>query len=200
MENALYSGGCFEEGISLICGTGMVAFGKDKNKSHKSAGWGYKEGELGSGFHLGREAIRYAIRAFDGRYEKDEFSIEVANTIGLTTATDIIPIMDDYYGNRTKTASLAPIVTKYANKNNEFAKRIVDLATDESALAVRGVYNNINLRNKTLVIIGSLGNALGYYKDELHRKIKLIDPHINIIKPIFDPADAAALMAKKLKK
>ena len=28
MENALYSGSCFEEGMSLICGTKMVAFGK----------------------------------------------------------------------------------------------------------------------------------------------------------------------------
>jgi N-acetylglucosamine kinase-like BadF-type ATPase len=200
MENALYSGGCFEEGISLICGTGMVAFGKDIHKSHKSAGWGFKEGELGSGFHLGREALRYAIRAFDGRYEKDDFAMEIANSIGLNKATDIIPIMEKYYGNRTKTASLAPIVTMYANKNNPYAKKIVDLATDECALAVKGVYNNINLKNKTLVIIGSLGNALGYYRDELHRKVKLIDPYINIIKPIIDPADAAALMAKKLLK
>jgi N-acetylglucosamine kinase-like BadF-type ATPase len=200
MENALYSGGCFEEGISLICGTGMVAFGKDIHKSHKSAGWGFKEGELGSGFHLGREALRYVIRAFDGRYEKDDFALEIANSIGLTKATDIIPIMEEYYGNRTKTASLAPIVTMYANKNNPHAKRIIDFATDECALAVKGVYNNINLKNKTLVIIGSLGNALGYYRDELHRKVKLIDPYINIIKPIIDPADAAALMAKKLLK
>ncbi len=198
MENALYSGGCFEEGISLICGTGMVAFGKDIHKSHKAAGWGFKEGELGSGYHLGREAIRQAIRAFDGRYYKDEFAMEIAKSIGLNKTTDIIPIMESYFGDRTKTASLAPIVTMFANKDNEHAKRIIDLATSECALAVKAVYQNIHMKNKTLVIVGSLGNAEGYYKKELHKKIKAIDPYFNIIKPIMDPADAAALMAKKL--
>jgi|SRR5690554_744022 len=198
MENALYSGACFEEGISLICGTGMVAFGKDIHRSHKAGGWGYKEGELGSGYHLGREAIRQAIRAFDGRYKKDDFAVEIAKSIGLTKASDIIPIMDEYFGDRTKTASLAPIVTMFANKNNEHAKRIIDQATSECALAVKAVHDYINIKNKTIVIVGSLGNANGYYKDELHKKIKQIDPYFNIIKPIMDPADAAALMAKKL--
>lgn len=198
MENALYSGACFEEGIALICGTGMVAFGKDIHRSHKAAGWGYKEGELGSGYHLGREAIRQAIRAFDGRYEKDDFAIEIAKSIGLTKASDIIPIMEEYFGDRTKTASLAPIVTMFANKNNPHAKRIIDLATTECALAVKAVHNTINIKNKTIVIVGSLGNANGYYRDQLHLKIKEIDQYFNIIKPIMDPADAAALMAKKL--
>ncbi|MFA5471447.1 MAG: BadF/BadG/BcrA/BcrD ATPase family protein [Acholeplasmataceae bacterium] len=198
MENALYSGGCFEEGISLMCGTAMVAFGKDIHKSHKAAGWGYKEGELGSSYHLGTEAIRYAIRAFDGRYPKDDFSIEIAKSIGLEKPSDIVSIMEDYSNDRTKTASLAPIVTMFANKNNEYAKRIIDLATSECALAVKAVHEHIHIKNKTIVIVGSLGNVNGYYKDELHKKIKEIDPYFNIIKPIMDSADAAALMAKKL--
>jgi N-acetylglucosamine kinase-like BadF-type ATPase len=198
MENALYSGGCFEEGIALICGTGMVAFGKDIHKSHKAAGWGFKEGELGSGYHLGREALRYAIRAFDGRYPKDDFAQMIADSIGMNEATNIISIMEEYYGERTKTASLAPIVTMFANKNNPHAKKIIDVATDECALAVKAVHQTIKIKNKTCVIVGSLGNANGYYRDELHKKIKAIDPYFNIIKPIMDPADAAALMAKKL--
>lgn len=198
MENALFSGACFEEGIALISGTGMVAFGKDIHRSHKAGGWGYKEGELGSGFHLGTEAIRYAIRAFDGRVEKDDFAVEIAKSIGLTQATDIIAVMDDFYDDRTKIASLAPIVTMFANQHNEHAKKIIDLATDECALAVKAVNNSIFMKNKTCVIVGSLGNSRGYFKEQLLKKIKEIDPYMNIIDPVLDPSFAAALMSKKI--
>ncbi|BCR36179.1 N-acetylglucosamine kinase [Mariniplasma anaerobium] len=197
MENSLYSGACFEEGIALISGTGMVAFGKDIHKSHKAGGWGYKEGELGSGFHLGTEAIRYAIRAYDGRYEKDAFANEIAKSIGLNQPSDIVYVMNDFYDDRTRVASLAPIVTMFANQDNQHAKKIIDLATDECALAVKAVYNYISMKNKTCVIVGSLGNSRGYFKEQLQLKIKAIDPYINIINPILDPSFAAAMMAKK---
>lgn len=198
MENALYSGDCFHEGITIICGTGVVAYGKDATKSHKSSGWGYKEGDLGSGFHLGVEAIRYAIRSFDGRYPKDDFAKEIAETIHMTEATDIIHISNQYYNNRTLTASLAPIVTKYANLNHAYAKHIIDVATDEVVLAFKAVYERLDLSDKKCVVVGSLGNAPGYYKSSLHRKLKSIDDSINIISPIFDPAYAAAKKAKMI--
>lgn len=198
MENALYSGDCFTEGITLICGTGVVAFGKDQTKSHKASGWGYKEGDLGSGFHLGVEAIRYVIRAFDGRYHKDDFAKEIAQIIHMNEPSDIIYISERYYNNRTLTASLAPVVTKYANLDHPHAKHIIDTATDEVALAYKAVYDRLDLNHKTCVIVGSLGNAPGYYKTSLHHKIKSIDNNINIIGPIFDPAYAAAKKAKMI--
>lgn len=199
MENALYSGGNFDQGLSLICGTGMVAFGKNGELTHKCGGWGFKEGELGSGYNLGREAIRHTIRAYDNRYPMNDFAKDVAKAIEMRKATDIIHIMeDDYFGERTKTAQLAPIVTKHANLGNEYAREIVDKATYELALAVRGVYNTLKLSKTTLVIIGSLGNADGYFKDRLHEQIHEISPFIRIITSAYDPAYAAALMAKRL--
>lgn len=199
METALYSGGHFDQGMSLICGTGTAAFGKNNEQTHKCGGWGFKEGELGSGYHLGREAIRHTIRAFDNRLSMNDFAKDIAKAIELRKATDIIHIMeDDYFGERTKTAQLAPIVTKHANLGNIYAKEIVDKATYELALSVRGVYNTLNLSNTTLVIIGSLGNAPGYFRKRLHEQIHEISNEIKIITSAYDPAFAAALMAKRL--
>ena len=199
MENALYSGGSFDKGLSLICGTGMVAFGKNGEQTHKCGGWGFREGELGSGYHLGREAIRHTIRTFDKRYSMNDFAKDVAKAIGMTKATDIIKIMDEeYFGDRTKTASLAPIVTKHANHGCDYARAIVDKATSELALAIKGVYNTLELDKTTLVIIGSLGNAPGYFRQRLYEQIYEISEDIKIIKPAYDPAFAAALMAKRL--
>lgn len=199
MENALYSGLCFDEGMTLICGTGMVAYGKDTfENTHKAGGWGYKEGDLGSGYDLGMRALRHVIKAYDGRQSQDEFSKDIADQIGLKKANDFVDIMDQYYLNRTWIASLSPLVTKHANLGNVYAKEMIDLATDELALSVRAVFNNLRLKEKVLVIVGSLGNSGGYFVNQLHKKITEIDPYINIIKPIVDPALAAAKMAKYL--
>lgn len=200
MENALYAGQCFEEGIVLIAESKTVAFGKDLFRTHRCGGWGYKEGELGSSYALGIDAIRYAIRAYDGRYMVDQFAIDIGKAIGLNEATDIIQVMDDFYGKHGKVASLAPIVTIHANNLNPYAMRIIDRATDELALAVRGVYDHLKLKNKTLVIVGGLGNSSGYFKDQLEAKIYDINPDFRIIRPLMKPSQAAALMAKRLSK
>lgn len=201
MYNALYSGLLFDEGMCLICGTGMVAFGLDKKGNrHKAGGWGFKEGELGSGYHLGMEAIRHMIRCFDGRLPKDDFAKEVALNINLKVSSDIIPIMDDLHNNRTKVASLAPIVTKYANASNEAALHIINVATTELVLSIRAVFNKLMLPNPKLVIVGSLGNVDGRFKQLLHDKIYKLNHHIEILKPIVDPALAAALYAHQKSK
>jgi N-acetylglucosamine kinase-like BadF-type ATPase len=196
MHNALYSSDHFDSGMTLICGTGMVAFGLKGELTFKSGGWGFKEGELGSGYHLGREAIRCCIRAFDGRYRLNAFTKEIASAIGLTKASDIIAIMEDYYGQRTKTASLAPIVTKHANLGNKQAEKICDLATAELALAIKAVYKKLKFEAVTLVIVGSLGNSKGYFGTKLFENIKKISDKIVITSPVIDPALAAAKAAK----
>ncbi len=199
MYNALYSGLLFDEGMALICGTGMVAFGKSKNgKTHKSGGWGFKEGEMGSGYHLGREAISYAIRCYDGRLPMDDFAKDIANQIGMKVASDIIPILDDLHNNRTKVASLAPIVRHFADSGHYYAIKIFERASDELALAIGGVYKSLELNKTTLVVVGSLGNIDSKLKEMLHQKVHQINPDIKIIAPQVDPALAAALMASKL--
>lgn len=200
MENALYAGHCFEEGIALIASKQMAAFGKDLFRTHRTGGWGYKEGELGSSYALGIDAIRYAIRCYDGRYEMDDFALAIGKAIGLNEATDILQVMADFYDKQNKIASLAPIVTLFANNLNPYAMRIIDRATDELALAVSGVYKHLKLKSKTLVISGGLGNSGGYFKDQLEHKILAINPDFHIIKPLLKPSMAAALMAKRLSK
>jgi N-acetylglucosamine kinase-like BadF-type ATPase len=93
---------------------------------------------------------------------------------------------------------LAPIVTRYANKGNVHAKRIVKSATSELAIAVDAVNCHLTLTNKSLVVVGSLGNSGGYFQKELYRRLSEKDPSIRILTPIHDPAIAAANMAKRI--
>ena len=198
MENALYSGLLFDEGIALICGTGMVAFGKNKEgETHKAGGWGFKEGDLGSSYDLGMRSLRHVIKAFDGREKKTDFSMDIAQTINMKDTEDFVDIMHTKYLDRTWIASLAPLVTKHALLQDEIALQIVKDATKELATAVYAVKTKLQITHPTLVIVGSLGHAQGYH-EELINQLKKLIPEIKTIQPQVDPAYAASLMAKRL--
>lgn len=196
MENALCSGLSFNEGLVLIAGTGMVAFGKNQfNQSHKAGGLGYKEGDFGSSYDLGMKAIRATARALDNRFDKTDFTDEIALYLDVTNPSAIAALMDKWHNERTKIAGLAPIVTKHADLGNFYAKQICDDATYELALSVKAVQDTLSLLSPTLVVVGSLGNAEGYFKNQLHKKIKHYIKDITIVSPKVDPAYAAALLA-----
>ena len=197
-ENALASGLIFDEGLALIVGTGMVCFGKDTlGHTHKSGGWGYKEGDAGSAYDLGFQAIKSLARAIDHRIEFTPFHQRLWDTLAFSNPEDFIGILDALYESRTDMAALAPIVTQFANQNDANALKIVDQATDELALVVHTVYKKLTLKDAVLVIIGSLGNADGIFKTQLHKKIKDLVPQIEIIPPLIDPAHGATLLAKR---
>lgn len=199
MENAYLSGDFKEEGIALIVGTGMVSFGRNKKgESHKAAGWGFKEGEAGSAYDLGKQAISKAVRSFDGRIEPSAFTKEVLSKLDIVYPIDIITTMDELWGKRTNVADLAKLVTKFADMDDVHAKDICDVATKEIAQTVYAVAKKLSLEKASLSIIGSLGNSKGYFKTKLHEEISKLLPDLKVINKSLDPAFAAAKYIKTL--
>lgn len=201
MENALYSGLCFDEGISLIAGTGMVCFGKNKaGVTKRTGGLGFKEGDMGSGYSLGKMALSVLAKASDGRIEETNFTKELKYYFDIKEPSDVAEVCENLFLERTKVASLAPIVTTNANKGDKYANEIIEIATSELSLCVEAVYKELNVSNIDLVVVGTLGNVDGNFKKSLHEKIKKISKNINIIEPKVDPAHAASLMAYEIYK
>lgn len=191
--NALATGNHYDNGIVLICGTGMNCFGHNEGITHKSGGWGYKSGDDGSGYYLGIEAIKYMIRGYDGRVEITPFLQTIFQTLEVEDIIHIPRILDQL--NRTQIASLAPIVRTYATQGDVYALDILTRGAKELALCVKAVYQKIEV-SPHIVIVGSLGN-IGIYKDMIHTEIKKINPDFEIESPSKDPALASALLAYK---
>lgn len=196
MVNALYSG-LEENGITLISGTGMVAFGNNNGITWRSGGYGYKEGDLGSGYDLGINAIRAVARAVDKRIPTTSFTKELIDKYNLKTQKDVVNWIDKLYDKRTLIASLAPYVTKHATNGDKIAYKICDNSTTELANCVYAVYKECGFKNTTLVIVGSIGNNDGVFGKLLNKKLKKLMPKLKIISPKVDPGYAAALLALK---
>jgi N-acetylglucosamine kinase len=79
-----------DPGILLIAGTGSIVIGRDRNRvMFRVGGWGPHFGDEGSGFWIGREAVRASLRSLDAQGPA-EFANRIAARLGLTTISDII--------------------------------------------------------------------------------------------------------------
>jgi N-acetylglucosamine kinase-like BadF-type ATPase len=76
-------------GVLLIAGTGSIAIGRSPDGSMlRAGGWGPHFGDEGSGFWIGREAVRAALRSMD-RNEASQFSERIARALGLDHISDL---------------------------------------------------------------------------------------------------------------
>ena len=164
-RTALAGGLATKEGIAIIIGTGSVAYGKNDNgEEWISGGYGYKEGDAGSSYDLGRQCLKQLSKAIDKRIETTPFICSVNDYLEVQMdKSKLVKVLDSLWLDRTATAGLAPFVTKYANLGDSNALEIVEKATTELALLIKTVYMNVCFKNKQVAIIGGLGNAKGVF-------------------------------------
>jgi N-acetylglucosamine kinase-like BadF-type ATPase len=80
-----------DPGILLIAGTGSIVIGRDKDRTmFRVGGWGPHFGDEGSGFWIGREAIRAALRSLDAQ-TPTPFAENVAAALGLKSVSEAVP-------------------------------------------------------------------------------------------------------------
>lgn len=79
-----------DPGVLLIAGTGSIVIGRDKDRSmFRVGGWGPYFGDEGSGFWIGREAVRAALRSVDAQ-DPTELTQRVAAGLGLKSVAEVV--------------------------------------------------------------------------------------------------------------
>jgi glucosamine kinase len=118
-------------GILLIAGTGSIAIGRGAagGPLTRVGGWGALLGDEGSGYAIGRAALRACARAHDGREGETTLLPTILTHLGLDAAEELI----HWGGAATKReiAALAPLVLATADKGDAAALAIADGATRE---------------------------------------------------------------------
>ncbi len=186
-------------GIAIIIGTGSVAFGVDeRGKSHRAGGYSYKEGDFGSAYGLGKQALSLLGKAWDHRVEPSPLTDDLVRHFGIKTFMDMVRLYDALHTERTEVAKLAPFVTRHAAEGDPHAQAIIDFATDELLEMIRGVDRSLSLHNREIGVIGSLGNADTPLRTEFIRKVQKYDPTFAVFPARKDPVFGSCVLAKQL--
>ena len=187
-------------GVAVISGTGSIVVGRDREgRTARAGGWGYILGDEGSGFAIGQAALRAIMRAADGRGPQTALTDAILTHWSLPTPSALIgrlhqtptpPIQD--------IARLAARVESVAAEGDAVARRIVEEAGRELALAVAAVVRQLDLRGPVPCALA--GGVI--VRGQLIRELFLeaagslglpLDP----VTPVPEPAQGALLLARR---
>ena len=144
---ALVAGARDDAGIVIISGTGSIVYGRNhRSEAARAGGWGHMIGDEGSGYWIGREALAAVMRAGDGRGPATELRADVLAYFGIDDISRLPGIVYNRDVPRKSVAALGPIVDRAAGHGDAVARRIIETAADELALAARSVATRLEMR------------------------------------------------------
>lgn len=178
---AFASGTSARCGAVLIAGTGTIAaWIADGEVRHRIDGHGWLVGDDGSGFWLGRQAVRAVLAELDGRGEPTLLRLAVLGTVcGDQVPADPIDQLDTlrdavYTQAPIALRRFAALVPAAAEAGDRVAKRIVDrsvrLLVDTFAAVVDEV-SPAPAADAPIVLAGQLLMAPGPIQREVSRQI-----------------------------
>lgn len=181
-------------GVVLIAGTGSISLGRNpQGQTTRSGGWGHILGDEGSGYALGHQALRAAVRAADGRGPQTLLLESIIQMWQLQQADDII---GEVYGNddKAKIARLSSCVFEAEQQGDSVAHEIVQHNLDELVLVVRAVGKKLGFSEKNALPLALSGGLL---LNEAHfqtrfleqlRQQQSIDPIVHVDQPALSAA------------
>lgn len=159
-------------GICLIVGTGSVIFGKDIFGNEKRlSGYGFIEGDVGSGYYIGLSALKILGKMYDGVTPFDNTFIDFSNKLGIRSKEDLIKHFNN--ASRNEIAKEAKYLIEH-HENKHIFKILIDGANNY-AIYVNSLCKQLPNIEKNLTIIGSCG------LNEIYNR--LIMSEINSLQP-----------------
>ncbi|RQW22929.1 hypothetical protein EH196_03710 [Bacillus sp. C1-1] len=153
---ALYSATLGRPGIIHISGTGSVTYALDAlGNEHRLGGWGYLLGDEGSGFAIGRSAIRAALTHNERKSPLQKLILQHFSTDAIE---NVIPAVYQENG-RDAVAKLCPYVFQAYEEGDVMAKQILMDTANGIAVQLASLMSKVhNAEDWTIVLAGGVMN------------------------------------------
>lgn len=196
---ALVAGAGERHGIVAISGTGSVVYGETvKGQKIKVGGWGYLLDE-GSGYEVGRIALREILRAYDVSGEVTLLAQKVLNVWNLSSMQDVVNYIYQKTTKPTDIANLAKIVNHAANAGDEAAKDILRKVAGDlySNIAAAAKQIDFGKEGATLVLSGGVLTNIEVVREIIVERIRAELPEITSVQLCREPVKGAVILALK---
>jgi N-acetylglucosamine kinase-like BadF-type ATPase len=195
---ALEAGAPGQPGVVVISGTGSICYGRNRNgEAARSGGWGYVLGDEGSGYWIGRSALRAVLRESDRRGPRTALSPLLLQHFGVAQAQGLIH--EVYHSNLRPAAigALAQCVQKAFSEGDAVAIGILRGAADELEAAAMSVARRLELVGSDFlfVLAGGIFRAVPWLEQEMERRLPVASPHSRVRLLDREPAVGAVALA-----
>lgn len=175
-----------EDGILVIAGTGSIVFGIHNEKVARCGGWGHLLGDEGSGYKISIDALKNILFEEDNSIEKSELSLAIMNEFGWNNIDEIVEFV--YSSSKDEIAKIAPIVSKFAEAGDNFAKGILEKEAIALAKTTQNVYEKLGFEKCSIGLVGGVVRKSKIMRETFEKCLK---EHINVIEFIDESVSAA---------
>ena len=195
---ALEAGVRDSPGIVIISGTGSIAYGRNAaGEAARAGGWGYVLGDEGSGYWIGRAALRAVLREADQRGPKTALTPLLLHHFGVSEAQNLLH--EVYHSNLKPSAigQLAQCVQRAFTDGDQAAIGILRAAADELEGSGISVARRLGLVGEEFMFVlsGGIFRAVPWLKDELQRRLPVASPRSVARLLEVEPAVGAVALA-----
>jgi N-acetylglucosamine kinase-like BadF-type ATPase len=185
-------------GIVIVSGTGSIAYGRNSTgEAARAGGWGYVLGDEGSGYWIGRLALRAVVRHADGRGRPTGLTPKLLGHFHAQRAAELIhKIYHEEVGPRA-IAALAKYVQDARDEGDVVASAILAQAADELITAGTAVMTRLDLQQQafTFVLAGGMFHAVPWLCDQLNLLLPSLAPLSKTMRLETDAAMGAVQFA-----
>lgn len=146
-------------GVSLVCGSGTNAIGRNAGGLEvQVGGFGYAFGDAAGGRDLAVETFRAAVRAWQRRGPATTLTERVAAHLGLP---DMEAVYDKFLDEDLSVPlNLAVVVHQAADAGDAAAQRILEQMGFELGLAANAVLDHLNVESQEALPVVLVGSVL----------------------------------------
>jgi N-acetylglucosamine kinase-like BadF-type ATPase len=176
---ALEAGAPGEPGVVIISGTGSIAYGRNsQHEAARAGGWGYVLGDEGSGYWIGRAALRAVLREADQRGRETLLTPLLLKHFGIAHAQGLLH--EVYYSNLVPSAigALSQCVEAAFREGDAAAIGILRAAADELEASGLTVARRLGMTGEPFpfVLSGGIFRAVPWLREELRRRLPVASP------------------------
>jgi N-acetylglucosamine kinase-like BadF-type ATPase len=195
---ALEAGAPGAPGVVIISGTGSIAYGRNaSNEAARAGGWGYVLGDEGSGYWIGRAALRAVLREADRRGPRTALTPLLLRHFGVSQAQGLIH--EVYQSNLKPSAigALAQCVYSAFTERDGVATGILSDAANELEGSGISVARRLGLEGESFgfILSGGIFRAVPWLRQELERRLPVALPRSTVTLLDREPAAGAVVIA-----
>ncbi len=194
-NEAFLTAGAFRRfGLIALAGTGSGAqYRGPDGRGGSVGGKGGPVDDEGSGYRIGRSAIKAAIKAEDGRGPRSSLLDTLLDHVGVTSMAAFVSHLYRQQDQRHFTASLTLLTVRQAEAGDAEAIRILRKAGRRMAEQVRALVDRMQIPDRDVLLAGSVWRGNPWMQASFLAELRVHDPAWHAYEPFFKPVLGAAV-------
>ncbi len=184
------------EGIVVNAGSGSSVTGRRGDRIEKAGGWGHILGDVGGGYFLVIQALRFVLREYDLRRGEVQFAAKILRALSLNNFDELVRWAQT--ADKMEIAMLAPVVFEAAASGDARVMEIIESGAQVLSEYTEAVASRLQMLAPRVVLMGGLFHRDSLYTHAFRRRLKKNLPDARVTTAERSPELGAAWLAGEL--